>query len=161
MRLTCGFFALLSNSQLHSRSDAFQIQLTGQWSWFFLRQQQLFLLLQDPTHLITKWRNRLLSETAEMRIGNQQINIKFLHSIVENNRYTKLDHGLTISDLNPKDRQNYQSCVKLVSQDLLNILSENINAGSTHVYLQLLKMLITAYIDKSTSIAKSKYLCYT
>ncbi|CAF4698981.1 unnamed protein product [Rotaria socialis] len=77
MRLTCGFIALSSNSQHFSHSDAFQIKIGGQWqwSWFFLGQRQIFLFLQDPTHLITKWRNRLLSKVAEMRIGNQIIKI--------------------------------------------------------------------------------------
>ena len=135
MRLMCGFFASLSNFQSCSHPDAFQIKIEERWSWFFLRKKLLFLFLQDPTHLVTKWRNRLLSEVAEMRIGNKIISIKCLQNIIESDQYTKLDHGLTISDLNPNDRQNYRSCVKLVSEGLLNILSENKHAQGTHVYL--------------------------
>lgn len=77
-----------------------------------------------------------------------------LQNILENNEYTKLDHGLTRSDLNPKDRQNYRSCVRLVSEDFLRILIEDANYMGTYVYLQTLKMIITAYIEKSTSITK-------
>jgi hypothetical protein len=28
----------------------------------------------------------------------------------------KLDHGLTTSDINPKHRQNYHSCIKLTER---------------------------------------------
>jgi hypothetical protein len=160
MRLMCGFFAYLSNFQPHEHPGAFQIKIERQWSWFFLRHQQLFLFLQDPTHLCTKWRNRLLSDTAELRIGNQLISMNYLHDIIENDKYTKIDHGLIYSDLDPKDRQNYRSCVKLVSENLLNILNENNDAQGIILYLKLLKMIITAYIDKSTPIAKRECILF-
>ncbi|CAF4496736.1 unnamed protein product, partial [Rotaria sp. Silwood2] len=73
---------------------------------------------------------------------------------VESNKYTKLDHGLTRSDLNPKNRQNYRSCVKLTSEGVSRILIEDSNSLGTHVYLKMLKMIIAAYIEKSTSIAE-------
>ncbi|CAM4824646.1 unnamed protein product [Rotaria magnacalcarata] len=45
---------------------------------FFLREQQLSLFFQDATHLATKWRNRLLSSTTELRLGDQSISIDHL-----------------------------------------------------------------------------------
>ncbi|CAF5202432.1 unnamed protein product, partial [Rotaria magnacalcarata] len=71
----------------------------------------------DATHLVTKWRNRLLSSAAEVRLGNQFISVNHLYDIIHNEMYTKLDHGLTKSDINPKDRQNFSSCLKLTSPD--------------------------------------------
>ncbi|CAF5128679.1 unnamed protein product [Rotaria magnacalcarata] len=70
------------------------------------------------THLATKWRNRLLSSTVELRLGDQSISINHLYSIIDNGKFTKIDDGLTKSDINPKDRQNFSSCVKLASDDL-------------------------------------------
>jgi len=150
------FFASLPNFTLHEHPKAFKIQPPSKWPWFFLRRQQLFLFLQDPTHLVTKWRNRLLSPTAELRIGKQSIIMEHLHRIVENDDYTKLDHGLTKSDLNPKDKQNYSSCLKLVSDDLLKILISDPCAQGTFLYLQLLQLIISAYIERSTPIVQRK-----
>ncbi|CAF3976036.1 unnamed protein product, partial [Rotaria magnacalcarata] len=108
----------------------------------------------DATHLVTKWRNRLLSSTAELRLGNQSISITHLHDIIENETYTKLDHGLTKSDINPKDLQNFSSCLKLTSTDVFKILNDNISTRGTLIYLQMLKMIVVAYIEKKTTIAE-------
>ncbi|CAF4232053.1 unnamed protein product [Rotaria sp. Silwood2] len=70
---------------------------------------------------ITKWRSRLLSSTAELRLDDQPISINHLYDIINNENYTKLDHGLTKSDINPKDRQNFSSRLKLVSADVFEI----------------------------------------
>ncbi|CAF1140203.1 unnamed protein product [Rotaria magnacalcarata] len=156
-RLMAGFFASLSKFLPYEHPDVFQIKLKYGWPWFYLRKQQLFLFFQDPTHLVTKWRNRLLSRTADLHIGDEIISMDHIRSIVKNSKYTKLDHGLTRSDLNPKDRQNYRSCVKLTSEDLSRILIEDENCLGTHVYLQVLKMIIKAYIEKSTTIVKRKH----
>jgi hypothetical protein len=115
------------------------------------------LFFQDATHLVTKWRNRLLSSTAELRLGNQFISINHLHDIINNENYTKLDHGLTKSDINPKDRQNFSSCLKLTSADLFKILKDNVNTRGTLIYLQMLKMIIVAYIEKKSTIAEREY----
>jgi hypothetical protein len=54
----------------------------------------------------------LLSSTAELWLGNKSISINHLYDIINNANYSKLDHGLTKSDINPKDRQNFSSCLK-------------------------------------------------
>ncbi|CAF1387704.1 unnamed protein product, partial [Rotaria sp. Silwood1] len=137
MRLMSGFLGALPNFQ------------------FYLREQQLLLFFQDPTHLVTKWRNRLLSATAELCLGNQSISINHLHDIIENDTYSKLDHGLTKSDINPKDRQNFSSCLKLTSNDLFNILNATADTRGTLLYFQVLKMIIVAYIEKTTTIVET------
>jgi len=157
MQLMSGFFASLPNFPVHQHQQAFTVKLKSHWSWFFLREQQLLLLFQDATHLATKWRNRLLSSTAELRLGDQSISINHLYSIIDNGNFTKIDHGLTKSDINPKDRQNFSSCVKLTSDDLFKILKDNVDTKGTLIYLQMLKMIIMAYIDKKTTIAAREY----
>ncbi|CAF4104475.1 unnamed protein product [Rotaria sp. Silwood2] len=154
MRLMSGFLGALPNFQVHQHPQAFQIKIRSHWSWFYLREQQLLLFFQDPTHLVTKWRNRLLSATAELCLGNQSISINHLHDIIENDTYSKLDHGLTKSDINPKDRQNFSSCLKLTSNDLFNILNATADTRGTLLYFQVLKMIIVAYIEKTTTIVE-------
>ncbi|CAF2146013.1 unnamed protein product [Rotaria magnacalcarata] len=154
MRLASGFFASSSDLQLDQHQNAFRIDLPKHWTWFFLRSNQLLLFFQDPIHLVTKWRNRLLSSTTDLCFGADKINITHIKALIDDNHYTKLDHGLTSSDINPKDRQNYNSCIKLISDDVTNLLSNSEDTNGTVVYLNLLKMIVKAYIDKSTSISE-------
>ncbi|CAF1608899.1 unnamed protein product, partial [Didymodactylos carnosus] len=86
-----------------------------------------------PTHLATKWRNRLLCSTAQLMMGPQLISIEHLQDIIDSNAYSKLDHGLVRTDINLKDRQNYRSCEKLTSNDLLNIVRNNPSTSGTFV----------------------------
>ncbi|CAF1535792.1 unnamed protein product [Rotaria sordida] len=125
MRLVSGFFGSIPNFQIHEHPQAFKIQIKSQWPWFYLRKEQLLLFLQDATHLVTKWRNRLLSSTAELRIGSKSISVDHLYDIISNPAFTKFEFCLTKSDINPKDRQNFSSCLKLTFDDNLQILSGN------------------------------------
>ncbi|CAF3347145.1 unnamed protein product [Rotaria sp. Silwood2] len=156
MRLASNFFASLPNFKLDEHQHAFKMDIPNDWTWFFLSRNQLFLFFQDPVHIVTKWRNRLLSSTANLYIGNDKISMEHIEQLINNNSYTKLDHGLTKSDINPKDRQNYNSCIKLISDDVINLLNDSTDTNGTVVYLTLLKMIVKAYIDKSTTIHERK-----
>ncbi|UJR38906.1 hypothetical protein I4U23_031574 [Adineta vaga] len=98
MRLMSGFYANMPNFNPHVDSSAFSIR-TGDWSRYYFRPEQLFVFMQDPTHLVTKLRNRLLSATAELQIGDTNITIEHLQQILDDSELTKLDHGLTQTDL--------------------------------------------------------------
>ena len=155
MRLASEFFASLPNFKLNERRAAFDLSTTTpKWSWFFLKPKQLLLFFQDPIHLATKWRNRLLSSTADLRLGRQRISIQHLIDIVEDSNYSKLDHGLNRSDINPKDRQNFHSCVKISSDDVLSILAADADTYGTSLYLHLLRKIISTYIEKTTKISE-------
>jgi hypothetical protein len=148
MRLESSFFASLPNFKLDQYRHAFQIDIPEHWKWFFLNKNQLFLFFQDPVHLVTKWRNRLLSTTADLCLGNDKISMAHVENLINHDNYTKLDRCLTKSDINPKDRQIYHSCIKLISDDVLNLLNDDMGTNGTVVYLTLLKMLVKAYIDR-------------
>lgn len=107
---------------------------------------------------MTKWRNRLLSGTADLHIGNEKISMEHIGQLIDNSNYTKLDHGLTKSDINPKDRQNFNSCIKLTSDNVINLINDRMDTNGTVVYLKLLKMIVKAYIDKSTTIGERKFI---
>lgn len=152
MRITSGFFASSPNVDPDKTQHAFEIRTSDDWTWFFLRKHQMFLFFQDSVHLVTKWRNRLLSSTADLDFGNYKISISHVEKMIDGEEYTKLDHGLTKSDINPKDRQNYRSCIRLISDDVLNILEKNEKAYGTVVYLKLLEMIVRSYITTETNI---------
>lgn len=157
MRLLSGFFGCLPNFQVHQHPEAFQIKTTSDWPWFYLRHQQLLLFFQDATHLVTKWRNRLLSSIAELWLGNKFISINHWSEIINNDIYSRLNHDLTKSDINPKDCQNFSSCLKLTSDDLFKILCKSNDTHRTLIYLQMLKMIIVPFIEKRTAITEREY----
>ncbi|CAF1114198.1 unnamed protein product [Didymodactylos carnosus] len=155
MKLVSGFSADLSSLKLHEQPGAFEVAIPATWTWFYLRKQQLLLFFQDPTHLATKLRNRLLSKSVELKMGEFSITLSHLTDLIENN--SKLDHGLVSTDIFPKDRQNYASFVKISSANVLNLLSNSNETQATFVYLQLLSSIIIAYIDQSTPISNRLY----
>jgi len=73
MRLCSRFFAELPNLNLLKNHDEFSINIPRQWNWFFMKGQQILLFMQDPIHVATKFRNRLLSEVASMKMGKYLI----------------------------------------------------------------------------------------
>ena len=83
--------------------------------------------------------------------------MEHLIDILNDNTYSKLDHGLTRTDLNPKDKQNYHSCVRIASDDVLSILVKNHTTYGTYVYLLLLEMIINTYVEKTTRIDDRMY----
>ncbi|CAF1283652.1 unnamed protein product [Rotaria sordida] len=156
MRLMSGFYASLSNFDVHVDSSMFSIQ-TGNWSWYFLRSEQLFVFMQDATHLVTKLRNRLLSATAGLQVGDKCITMKHLQQLLDNEEMIRLDHGLTQSDLKPTDRQNFRSCLRITSCDVLNLIARDDNSSGTYMYLKLIKLIITSYIEPTTSIEERMF----
>jgi hypothetical protein len=155
MRLITGFFASLPNIKLSSYKDVFHVNIPKEWNWYFLDNSQLFLCFQDATHLCTKLRNRLLSRVSNLLIGNSCISINHLSTLIEN--VSKLRHGLVKSDIYPQDRQNFNSCIKICSNDVINSLMVIPNTEGTIVYLRLLRSIMIAYIDKETTCIDRLY----
>ncbi|CAF3331070.1 unnamed protein product [Rotaria socialis] len=159
MRLCSRFFAELPNLNLFKYNDQLDIKIPQQWSWFFMKQQQIFLFMQDPIHIATKIRNRLLSKLANLRMGDFSIDIKHLLELIETR--SKIEHNLIKSDLNPKDRQNFASCLRISSEIVLDLLNRNENAKGTYVYLTLLNLIISGFINKLTTIEDRLYHIWT
>jgi hypothetical protein len=155
MRLAIDFFASLPNIKLNSYKDAFQVKVPKKWNWYFLGERQLFLCFQDATHLCTKIRNRLLSSTANMLIGNTPVSLDCLVTLIGTE--SKLKHCLVRSDIFVKDRQNFSSCIKICSDDVIKNLINIPGSEGTIMYLHLLRSIIIAYIDKETSMIDRMY----
>jgi hypothetical protein len=66
MRISLGFFG---SFVYDDHPDILTIDLPTTWSWFFLQHEQLYVCIQDPIHICTKLRNRILSKTATLLLG--------------------------------------------------------------------------------------------
>jgi hypothetical protein len=158
MRLSLGFFSRApSVDLLTGNNDLLTIDIPSTWKFFFMRSSQLFLCMQDGTHLVTKIRNRLLSEITTLRINNEYVDINDLLRLIEN--HSKLDHNLVRSDIFPNDRQNYSSCLKITSDDVLTLLKQT-DKKATYIYLYLLRLIILAYVKSDTDILVRLYYAW-
>ena len=83
-------------------------------------------------------------------MGDQFVSIDALQKILTTS--SKLFHGLTSSDLNPRDHQNYSSCFKICRDEVLQALSSLEDSDAISIYLTMLRSIIEAYIEPSTSI---------
>lgn len=132
MRSSLGFFTYFPYGD---HPDLLSIDLPRNWGWYFMQHELLYVCFQDAVHICTKLRNRLLSDTTRLLLGNQLINIEPLLYIIDN--YSKIDHLLVRSDVNPKDRQNYNSAAKICSDNVLMILDQIPNTLGLKIYLQV------------------------
>ncbi|CAF3191676.1 unnamed protein product [Rotaria socialis] len=159
MRLCSRFFATLPNFNILKYKDIFHIKIPKQWSWFFMEEQQILFFMQDGIHIATKFRNQLLSETAHMKIGSYSIDIHDVFDLIE--LESKIEHTLIKCDVDPKDRQNFASCLRISSKDVLNLLEKNEKATGTFVYLSLLRSIIAGFIERSTTIEQRLFHIWT
>ncbi|CAM4802556.1 unnamed protein product, partial [Rotaria magnacalcarata] len=155
MRLCTRFFAQLPNLNLVKQKDDFHLQMPERWSWFFMSGLQILLFMQDPIHVATKFRNRLLSDIASMKMGDYHVSIEHLINLIESKN--KIEHNLIKSDICPKDRQNYASCRRISSELILQLLNKMEDCKGTYIYLSLLRSIITGLIEKSTTIEERLY----
>ncbi|CAF1124164.1 unnamed protein product [Adineta ricciae] len=159
MRLCSRFFAELPNMNLLKYNIDFCIKIPEQWCWFLMKTEQVLLFMQDPIHIATKFRNRLLSTVASLKMGDFPIDNQHLFDLLESR--SKLEHSLIKCDINPKDRQNFISCQRISSELVLDLLNENEDTKGTYVYLSLLPLLISGFIDKSPTIEDRLYYVWT
>jgi hypothetical protein len=92
-------------------------------------------------------------------MGSYRVSAKDLQDLIQDG--SKLDHGLVLSDLYVKDKQNYSSCLKISSPNVLNMLNQNKETAATHCYLTILHFITVAYIDKTTNILKRLFYAWS
>ena len=120
-----------------------------------------FLIFPRSSASYYQMEKSVIVDNSGLSLENNKISITHIENLINSVNYTKLDHGLTRSDVNPKDRQNYHSCLKLISDDVFNLLNDDVDSNGTVVYLTLLQMIVNAYIDRSTAIAERKSIFKT
>jgi hypothetical protein len=156
MRLTTGFFSKLTNTSFFDRNDTLKIHLPKDWSrWFFLPSYQVFFCFQDPIHLCAELRNRMFSKVASLLIGKGEVSIEVLNKLLVTK--SKFVHGLVKTDMEPTDKQNYKSCLKILDEKVINALEDIDGSLATQIYLRLLRSISLAYIEHNTPIIDRIY----
>lgn len=115
--------------------------------------------VQDTIHIGTKLRNRILKSSIVLPLGNKQISQSHLKMMIEN--VSKTVHSLTITDVNPKDRQNFSSYEKITSERVRNALSEHVvDSGATVVYLEKCQQITSCFLQYDLEPLERIYRIY-
>lgn len=110
--------------------------------------------IQDPLHILTKMRNSLLKT---IRIPRKYpfgpkffINISHVEYLLQHFRKDK--HQLTATILNPIDRMNTPSALRLCDENVIELLKNHVkNSNATVIYLQIMRDYIDAFTDRNLS----------
>lgn len=120
--------------------------------------------IQDLIHIATKLRNFLLRTLFDKKIipfGNGFIRIEFLFDLL--NMFHKDKHQLTISTLNPKDRQNFQSVLRICDKRVTDLLRDYVqNSESTVIFLKIIRDIIDSFMNLTlTPLQRIRKLWYS
>jgi hypothetical protein len=88
---------------------------------------------QDPIHNGKKGINPLDSSCRRLVIGNHLATIQHLHAVY--GAYEAHEHGMQLSDIMPKDRQNWAACQRLMYRKVRSRL-DALAASEEHRYLK-------------------------
>lgn len=102
--------------------------------------------VQDPIHVGTKLRNRLLRPSGFMPMGSKQVSVAHLKILIK--EVPKGFHGLVSSDICPLDRQNFASLKKCMDLRTRNCLKHHVpDSEATIFYLQLCSEITSSYME--------------
>lgn len=123
----------------------------SKFGWFSSVNSDGPFYVQDTIHIATKMRNFLLRFSYNKHVlplGKYFVTLDHLHFIREN--FSKDQHELTMTTLNPIDRQNFQSARKMFDAKVLKLLKKHVpNSEGTVQYLQIMRDVIAAYMDRN------------
>lgn len=121
-----------------------------QIDWFSSNDKiQRPFFFQDTTHVGTKMRNFFLSTLYASRIvpfGKYFVDLNHLHTLME--KKSKDQHLLTPSVLNPLDRQNFNSVLRMCNERVTILLKDTVKkSDGTYQYLQIMRDIISSFMD--------------
>lgn len=113
------------------------------------------LFIQDPPHIGTKMRQRILRVDGFLPMGIFFVLISHVKEIMD--KYPKSEHCLTDNDLSPTDKMNFKSVQKLIHENVLNLLTIDPEHRATLQYLKILKCCLEPYLSKTLCVRERIY----
>lgn len=124
--------------------------------WYSCGGYAVCTCTQDPIHVVTKCRNRALKTSRLTQIGTKIISTSHLNYLIDN--VSKDKHCLTITDIDPKDKQNFPSAEKMCSTKTIECLL-NFVPGSegTAMFLEAMNNFSSSYLDTTLNYSERVY----
>lgn len=119
---------------------------------------------QDIIHIATKLRNfflRTIYDKRSVPFGKFFIRIEHIYELLS--MFTKDKHQLTPSTINPSDRQNFKSVLRLCNQRVTTLLKDNIkDSKGTIQFLQIIRDVVDSFMDlKLTPLQRIRKIWYS
>lgn len=102
--------------------------------------------IQDPIHIGTKMKTRFLKQDVMLPMGSYVATSKHLNEIIET--FPKNCHFLSSSTLNPLDKMNFKSVLKIISNDVINCLDYDKKTMATQTYLKVMQFVLDSFLDR-------------
>lgn len=116
--------------------------------------------IQDIEHIGTKKRNRLLKVSNILPMGNRQVSVTHLKSLIYD--VPKIEHELIMKDICPDDRQNFKSLEKIMKEEVSLLLSKAVpGSEATIQYLKLCRLITSSFLNNLPPLARINRLCYS
>lgn len=116
--------------------------------WFQMGSEHGPFYVQDIIHIATKLRNRFLTtgKSPNRFPFGPKLYIRVAHLNLLLKNYSKDQHSLTANVLNPLDRQNFQSVLRICDDMVIKLLEEKVpGSEGTAKFLQMSKNIIDSY----------------
>lgn len=140
---------LLSSCQVPT-NPSFSIDKTSiphEWNqWFAMKKPTLVVFVQNTVHVVVKLKRRLLKPSIVLPFGTYVAGVHHLRIVQQT--FCKDQHGLRKKDINYKDKQNYDTVVRMTS-DSVNSLASIPDAKGTAVYLTVMKSVNDSFLNKT------------
>lgn len=124
----------------------------SRYKWFScdFRYITMPFYIQDPTHIGTKLRNFLLRFLYRKLPFGPKYFIELEHLYALLNLVSKDQHLLTASTLNPSDRQNFSSVLRMCSEKVTTLLKSKIkNSQATVIFLEMMRNILESFMNTS------------
>lgn len=131
--------------------------------WFSCDEYATTFYVQDFVHIGTKLRNFLLCtmrNEKKLPFGKYFINWNHLYTLYKT--VPKDQHQLTATVLNPRDRQNFDSVLKMCHSRVIELLKFHVKkSNGTIFFLQMMSDVLEAYMNvELTPLQRIRKLWY-
>lgn len=106
---------------------------------------------QDSTHIGTKLRSlflKTIENLLKLPMGDYYIQVHHLEKLIK--IVSKDVHRLTATTINPKDKMNFESVLKICDNRIIDLLKKHVKGSDgTIMYLQIMKHFIDSFMDST------------
>ena len=150
MKTSCQLLNTFNKDMLKlSPSSVAEVECySKQWnSWFKVQHPTNLSYVQDPVHVAVKLKTRVTKPSVILPLGNYLVGIHHLRMVFQN--FSKDQHGMRITDIDHKDKQNFEAVMHITSKSVLKLLQQIPDAKGTLQYLSVLRSIVDSYLDES------------
>lgn len=95
-------------------------------------------------------------------MGNDIISTLTLTHLISTK--SKSSHGLVYSDVRPRDKQNFSSCQKICSEQIIKLVHDLMvdtpGGKGMVIYLRLMQSVMTAYYERNIRLLDRLHHCW-